>query len=110
MSLGSFRAFMKMNEATDKTSYKPMTRQSVNEAKAYRRAQHVHAGEHNGLKQFPADLYCGDLTGYGSSIETGIIRTVESDGTNRYFDLQGRQLNSKPEKGIYIINGKKFSK
>ena len=100
---------MKMNEATDKTSYKPMTRQGVSETREYRRALRAN-GDHNGLKQFPADLYCGDLTGYSSSIETGIIRTVESDGTNRYFDLQGRQLNGKPEKGIYIINGKKFSK
>ena len=109
ISLSSFRAFMKMNEATDKTSYKPMTRQGVSETREYRRALRAN-GDHNGLKQFPADLYCGDLTGYSSSIETGIIRTVESDGTNRYFDLQGRQLNGKPEKGIYIINGKKFSK
>jgi hypothetical protein len=34
---------------------------------------------------------------------TGIeatFRTIDTDGTNRYFDLQGRMLNGKPEKGL----------
>ena len=35
------------------------------------------------------------------------IRTVDADGTNRYFDMQGRMLKSKPEKGLFIENGKK---
>ena len=33
--------------------------------------------------------------------------TIDTDGTNRYFDLQGRMLNGKPEKGLYIGDGKK---
>ena len=40
---------------------------------------------------------------------TGIqptIKTIEADGTSRYFDLQGRMLNGKPDKGLYIENGK----
>ena len=36
-----------------------------------------------------------------------IIQTIESDGTSRYFDLQGRMLIGKPNKGIYITDGKK---
>ena len=110
-SLSAFRAFMKMNEPTNKTSFTPMTRQTIHEANASRKVKRANDMEtHNGLKRFPADLYCGDLNSYSGSTETGIIRTVESDGTSRYFDLQGRQLNGKPEKGIYIVNGKKFSK
>ena len=36
-----------------------------------------------------------------------VIQTIETDGTSRYFDLQGRMLNGKPDKGVYIENGKK---
>ena len=37
-----------------------------------------------------------------------VIQTIEADGTSRYFDLQGRMLNDKPEKGLFIENGKKW--
>ncbi len=39
---------------------------------------------------------------------TGIeqLRTIDSDGTERIYDLNGRQLST-PTKGINIINGKK---
>ena len=43
-----------------------------------------------------------------SSSQTGIqptIVTLDADGTSRYFDLQGRMLDGKPSKGIYIENG-----
>ena len=46
-----------------------------------------------------------------SVVPTGIlptIQTIEADGTSRYFDLQGRMLDGKPDKGLYIENGKKF--
>lgn len=36
------------------------------------------------------------------------IRTIDTDGTERYFDLNGRQLSGKPQKGMYILNGKKY--
>ena len=44
------------------------------------------------------------------SIPTNVeaIRTIDSNGDERYFDLQGRQLPGKPERGIYIHNGKKY--
>ena len=41
---------------------------------------------------------------------TGIqptIMTIDADGTSRYFDLQGRLLNGKPVKELYIEKGKK---
>ena len=43
----------------------------------------------------------GDATG------VEMIRTVDSDGTERYYDLYGRELPGKPDNGIYILNGKK---
>ena len=33
---------------------------------------------------------------------------TDNDGTHRYFDMQGRMLNVKPGKELYIKNGKKF--
>ena len=47
---------------------------------------------------------------YINSESTGIqptIRAIDADGTIRYFDLQGRLLNGKPVRGVYIDNGKK---
>ena len=38
------------------------------------------------------------------------IVTVDQDGTHRYYDLNGRQLQGEPAKGIYIHNGKKYIK
>ena len=43
-----------------------------------------------------------------SVILNPIIQTIDADGTSRYFDLQGRMLNGKPDKGLYIKNGRKF--
>ena len=37
-----------------------------------------------------------------------IIQTIDLDGTERIYDLSGRSLNSKPSKGTYIKNGKKY--
>ncbi len=36
------------------------------------------------------------------------IRTIDNDGTERYYDINGRELPCKPNKGIYIHNGKKY--
>ncbi|MBR5640017.1 MAG: hypothetical protein IKW83_09680 [Muribaculaceae bacterium] len=39
------------------------------------------------------------------------ISTIETDkADNRIFDLQGRELKSVPENGVYIQNGKKYVK
>lgn len=46
----------------------------------------------------------------GSDVSTSVeqIRTIDSDGVERYFDLNGRLLSGKPQKSIYILNGKKY--
>ena len=37
-----------------------------------------------------------------------VIHTINLDGTERWFDLNGRQLSGKPtQKGVYIHRGKK---
>ncbi len=40
---------------------------------------------------------------------TGIdsIETIDEDGTRRYYDLNGHELQGKPVKGVYIYKGKK---
>ncbi len=35
------------------------------------------------------------------------IRTIDKDGTERMYDLQGRRIDQPAKKGIYIINGRK---
>lgn len=37
-----------------------------------------------------------------------VIRTIDADGTEHYYDMNGRQLNGKPQNGMYIHNGKKY--
>ena len=47
----------------------------------------------------------GDETGIGKTV----VRTIDNDGTQNYYDLNGRRLPGRPQQGIYIHNGKKFS-
>jgi hypothetical protein len=37
-----------------------------------------------------------------------VIQTIDRDGTQYYYDLNGRLLPGKPQKGVYIMNGKKY--
>lgn len=36
--------------------------------------------------------------------------TFKASGSETIYDITGRQLNSKPAKGLYIMNGKKYIK
>ena len=60
--------------------------------------------EDNPIVDFPAAYYDGDNDYQTVGIR---IRTIKTVGSHRYFDLQGRPLNERPRKGIYIDNGKK---
>jgi hypothetical protein len=51
--------------------------------------------------------YQGDNEGEATGIAP-VIHTIDRDGTERWFDLSGRQLSGKPtQKGVYIHRGKK---
>ena len=64
--------------------------------------------ETGAVEAFPTDQFAGDLPdGQGTAVSP-VIRTVEADGTSRYFDLNGRQIGTKPASGVYIRDGKKF--
>lgn len=52
--------------------------------------------------------YIAEFHGSSTTDLKPAIQTIDRDGTRRYFDLQGRQLNDQPGKGIYIENGKKY--
>ena len=55
----------------------------------------------------PLMLFNGDISLSESNTTdiSPVIQTIDSDGTNRYYDLQGRMLQGKPQRGIYIENG-----
>ncbi len=60
------------------------------------------------VAEIPGLYYLGDINvNETNGIVVPTIHTIDRDGTHNYFDLQGRRLNGKPNKGIYIENGKK---
>ena len=52
-------------------------------------------------------------TNFGDGDKTGInqtvVRTIDHDGTEHYYDLNGRRLSDKPQHGLYIYKGKKYN-
>ena len=52
------------------------------------------------------NLYVGDISADATSIMP-VIHTIDNDGSHHYYDLSGRKLSGKPQRGIYIDNGKK---
>ena len=65
------------------------------------RAYMLESGNSGGARSLTMQFVDGDANG----IDT--IRLIDSDGTELYYDLNGRELPGKPEHGIYIHNGKK---
>ena len=95
--IGTFRAF-----------YEPKDHKSIGADDCLIRYVPTLAGDMDEIQfvDFPADLFDGDAT---TGIEPTLYHVIESDGSHRYFDLQGRQLSGKPAKGLYIKDGKKYS-
>jgi hypothetical protein len=56
----------------------------------------------NGARAVSMSLVNADGT---TAIDT--IRTIDADGTERYYDLNGRRIDSHTAKGVVIENGKK---
>jgi surface protein len=93
---GAFRSMFCAKEFTGNNVYKPAFKVFI-------------AGDEDPIVDLPTDSFEGDTD--IPDDETGILHVIDNDGTHRYFDLQGRQLNDKPNrKGIYIDNGKKVIK
>ena len=46
--------------------------------------------------------------GDATPINQIVIRTTDDDGTQHYYDLNGRRLSGKPERGLYIFGGKTY--
>lgn len=111
-----FRAYFKLEEGVsiDGDEYR-LNRANSTGDKPFATKFFMQSTEGNQAEKvadMPNLLFSGDLT-FGGSEVTGIqptIQTIDADGTRRYFDLQGRQLNEQPKKGVYIMNGKKYIK
>ena len=58
------------------------------------------------IQNFPAGSFEGDNDYTDETTGIGTIHTIDSDGTHRYYDMQGRQLRQRPAKGLYIEDGK----
>ena len=72
---------------------------------------HTENGVESGdVADFPADEFDSDGEFGEATGISPVIQTIDADGTEHYYDLQGRQLNGKPNKGIYIYKGKKVVK
>jgi hypothetical protein len=90
----TFRGYFLADESTGNNTYKPVYKQYIQGD-----------DEDDPIIDFPAGAFDGDdIGGEG----TGIMHVIEANGEHHYFDLQGRPLNSKPAKGVYIDNGKKI--
>ena len=94
-SSAAFRAFYCPNELTETDNYKSVFKEYVQ-------------GEEDPIVEFPTDLFVpdSDIPDDPTAIKP-IIRVIENDGTSRYFDLQGRLLNGKPDESLFIDNGRK---
>ena len=74
------------------------------------RAHRLYIGA-EGLNHSPAIRYCGfSIRPVRDKNHSGITEiTTDGNQENKLiYDLTGRRLSSRPEKGFYIQNGKKY--
>lgn len=111
-----FRAYLRTTGETDWNYYRqnPDTyvngqQMETNQAKIIVTRFYQQDGDGNAeVKEIPDLFSIGDINGGETTgIVAPTIHTIDRDGTHNYFDLQGRRLNGKPDKGFYIENGKK---
>jgi hypothetical protein len=90
--------------------FEPNNHNPLNELECVIMFVHTENGEESeDVTDFPADLFEGDWNDdEATGIDSPVIHTIDSDGTHRYYDLQGRQLNDRPRKGIFVEEGKKY--
>ena len=78
----------------------------ANQPKAFANAFRCYfrADTTNPAKALATHFGDGDAT----PINQMVIRTTDDDGTQHYYDLNGRRLSAKPERGLYIYGGKTY--
>ena len=94
--IGTYRAFFKAADALENKNFKSMY--------TYMGNADDETGE---VEEFPSADFENDFFSGDETTISPIIRTIEADGSSRYFDLQGRQLTAPAAKCIYIRDGKK---
>ncbi len=96
---------MPFRQNPEVVEYKP---DDFNGARSFATRFHQPDGDGNGeVEEKTGLLYIADFDSNSTTGLTPTIRTIDRNGRENYFDLEGRRLNGKPEKGIYIENGKK---
>ena len=76
--------------------------------KAYIPAYRCYLLLNGGNKAPSLDMELEDNTTGIDEPEIETIRTIDRDGTEQIYDLNGRRLERAPESGIYIKNGRKY--
>ena len=110
-----FRAYMQINNSLGWVYFRQNPdvyadlQQALNQSRGIVTRFYQQDGDGNGgVTEIPGLHYSSDINGNGTTgVVAPTIHTIDRDGTHNYFDMQGRQLNGKPRKGIYIENGKK---
>lgn len=106
VNLYPFRAFFRPEQSISRNGYKMLFE------------YHEEGDEvQPNLTVFPSVNYesDGDMPPYDDEMAVGILPIVTDahhalDGPGHYYDLQGRRLEGKPAKGLYIYKGRKTNK
>ena len=83
----------------------PETQEKIPAFRVYM-LQSSHSNARGKISMTLEDVY--EMNEFGETTGIESITTVDTDGTENYYDLNGRKLSGKPDKGIYIHNGKKL--
>ena len=78
--------------------------------KAYIPAYRCYLLLNGGYKAPSLDMTLEDNPTAIEEPEIETIKTIDCDGTEQIFDLNGRKLERSPEHGLYIVNGRKYLK
>ena len=105
VNITSFRAFFQPEKSLKRNGYKMVF------------DYHEEGEDDDIIIDFPAEGYesDGDMPPYDDEVTVGIVPVVHDshsafEGEDAYYDLQGRRLQGKPAKGLYIYKGIKVSR
>ncbi len=105
VNITSFRAFFQPEKSLKRNGYKMVF------------DYHEEGEDDDIIIDFPSEGYesDGDMPPYDDEVTVGIVPIVHDfhpafEGEDAYYDLQGRRLQGKPAKGLYIYKGIKVSR